>query len=226
MARPVAADAEATRARILQAALALVADHGIDGTSIRDVAAGAKVSLATVLHYYGSKEGLYEACIDAMYLELEALRGTLLAALRPGISVDELVTETVRAAVRFVRAHRSAHRILLRTVIDEGGMKPDRRERYLKPFLDDVSTALAPLLGLDPAHVRLTAQSVTHLTVRYMLHSPEELRMLTGESNAARAEAAVEQHIVDVARAMLLPRSAGPDASGKQNNRKGRSGDA
>jgi AcrR family transcriptional regulator len=215
MARPVAADAEATRARILQAALALVADRGIDGTSIRDVAAGARVSLATVLHYYGSKDGLYEACIDAMYAELEDLRATLFAAMRPGVSMEELVTDTVRAAVRFVRAHRPAHRILLRTVIDEG-MRADRRERYLKPFLDDVGSALAPVLGLDPVQVRLTAQSIVHLTVRYMLHSSEELRLLTGENSDARAEAVIEEHIIQVARAMLLTKPAGRRARGAE----------
>lgn len=204
MARPVAADAEATRARILQSALRLVADRGIEGTSIRDVAAGAGVSLATVLHYYGSKDGLYEACIEAMYAELEDLRAALVATARPGVSPAALVEDTVRAAVGFVRAHRSAHRILLRTVIDEGGMRADRRERFLKPFLDDASALLAPVLGLDPVHVRLTAQSIVHLTVRYMLHSPEELRLLTGARTDAAAEAAVEEHIVDVARAMLL----------------------
>lgn len=207
MARPVAADADATRARILQAALGLVADHGIEGTSIRDVAAGARVSLATVLHYYGSKDGLYEACIDAMYAELEDLRAALFGAVRPGVSLDALVSDTVRAAVRFVRAHRTAHRILLRSVVDEGGMRADRREKYLRPFLDDVAATLAPLLELDPAHVRLTAQSIVHLTVRYMLHSPEELRLLTGATSDDAAEAAVEEHIVDVARAMLLSSS-------------------
>ncbi len=52
MARPVAADAEATKARILAAATALVAERGIDGTTVRDVAARASVSLATILHYF------------------------------------------------------------------------------------------------------------------------------------------------------------------------------
>jgi len=205
MARPVDADAEATKARILKAALALVAERGIDGSSIRDIAAGARVSLATVLHYFGSKDRLYEACVDAMYTELDALRDTLFAAVASaGSSVDDVIVEIVRAAFKFTRAHRPAHRILLRTVIDEGGMRADRRERYLKPFLDDVSAALAPLLRQDATHVRLSAQSVVHLVVRYLLHSPEELRVITGAKSDAAATAIVESHIVDVARSLLL----------------------
>lgn len=210
MARPVAADAEVTRARILDAALRLVADRGIEGTSIRGVASGAQVSLATVLHYYGSKEGLYEACIEAMYAELEDLRAALLGALRPGASVDQLIEDAVRAAVRFVRQHRAAHRILLRTVIDEGGMRPRWRDRSLKPFLDDVSSLLAPLLGRDVVQVRLTAQSIVHLTVRYMLHAPEELRMVTLTASDAQASALVEDHIVAIGKAMLLGQPVEP----------------
>ncbi len=206
MARPVAADAEATRARILHAALKLVSERGIEGTSIRDVAAGAKVSLATVLHYYGSKEGLYDACIRAMYIELEALREVLFASVS-STDLDGLIRDVVHAAVDFVRTHRAAHQILLRDVLDEGGMRAEYREKYLKPFLDDVSALLSPLTGVPEASVKLTAQSVVHLTVRYMLHNPAELRLLTGEIDEKKAHAAVERHIADIARAMLLRRT-------------------
>ena len=207
MARPVGADAEATKARILHSALKLVAERGIEGTSIRDVAGGARVSLATVLHYFGSKDGLYEACIDAMYTELDPLRAALFAAVTPGAPLERLLADTVRAAVAFVHAHRAAHRILLRSVLDEGGMKAHRRERYLRPFLDDVGALLAPLTGLPPTHVRMSAQSLVHLTVRYALHSPAELRMLTGAVDDAGARAGVERHLVDVARALLGARA-------------------
>ena len=216
MARPVAADAQATRARILQSALRLVADSGIEGTSIRGVAAGAKVSLATVLHYYGSKAGLYQACIDSMYTELEQLRAALFAAIRvatsapprrqrPPKSVAGLLGDTVRAAVIFTRQHRTAHRILLRAVVDEGGMRADRREKFLRPFLDDITALLTPLLGAPAARVRMTAQSIVDLSVRYSLHNAAELRIITGHDDDDDARAAVEAHLVDLAQAMLLP---------------------
>ena len=72
------ADAEATKKRILQRACALISAHGIEGTSVRDVAAASEISLATVLHYYGSKEGLYQACVDAMRAERIGEIGPLL----------------------------------------------------------------------------------------------------------------------------------------------------
>lgn len=204
MARPVGADAEATRARILDAAVALVAEHGIDGTSIRDIAAGAKVSLATVLHYYGSKDGLYDACIDSMYTELDQMRGAIFTAFRPGASVAELLDEAVAAAVSFVRQHRQANRILLRTILDEGGLRPERRDRYLGAFLDEVSAALAPLLDLPVAQVKIRVQSLVHLMVRYSLHNGAELKMITGARTESEARAEVDRHLAQVARALFL----------------------
>lgn len=204
MARPVGADAEATKARILDAAVALVAEHGIDGTSIRDIAAGARVSLATVLHYYGSKDGLYDACIDSMYTELDQMRGAIFAAFRPGASVAELLDDAVTAAVAFVRQHRQANRILLRTILDEGGMRPERRDRYLGAFLDEVSAALAPLLELPVAQVKLRLQSLVHLMVRYSLHNGAELKMITGARTESEALGAVDRHLAQVARALFL----------------------
>ena len=205
MARPVAADAVATKSRILHSALALVADNGIEGTSIRDVAAGAKVSLATVLHYYGSKDGLYQACVDSMYQELEQMRASLFATLRPGVPVPELIADAVRVAVQFIQQHRTAHRILMRMMIDEGGMRPDRRENWLRPFLTDIGALLAPLLGLPVARVRMTAQTIVHLAVRYSLHNAAELHIITGVEDDDGARAAIENHIIDVAHAMLSP---------------------
>lgn len=204
MARPVGADAEATRARILDSAVMLVAERGIEGTSIRDIAAGAKVSLATVLHYYGSKDGLYDACIDSMYAELDQMRGAIFSTFRPGVSVDKLLDDALAAAIAFVRQHRQANRILIRTVLDEGGLRPERRDRYLGAFLDDVAAGLAPVFQLPAPQVKIRLQSLVHLIVRYSLHNAAELKMITGARSEAEAQAAVDRHLAEVARALFL----------------------
>jgi AcrR family transcriptional regulator len=51
-----------TRARIRDAALARFPEDGFGATTIRAVARDAGVSPALVLHHFGSKEGLREAC--------------------------------------------------------------------------------------------------------------------------------------------------------------------
>jgi TetR/AcrR family transcriptional regulator, regulator of cefoperazone and chloramphenicol sensitivity len=56
--------AQATRRRLLEAALVVFADKGFDGAGIRDIAEYAKVNSAMVQYHFGGKEGIY----------LEALR--------------------------------------------------------------------------------------------------------------------------------------------------------
>src|ERR1041385_6512140 len=97
MARPVNADAQATQAKILATAYDLFAARGIDGASVRDIAKGAAVSLAMVHHYFGSKQGLYEACVDAMLNELGGLRTEFESKLSTsGATPIEVISEAVR----------------------------------------------------------------------------------------------------------------------------------
>jgi AcrR family transcriptional regulator len=57
---------------IIQAALRLFGEHGIDATSLRQVAKAAEVSPALVVHHFGSKEGLIAAVDEAVLLEFDA----------------------------------------------------------------------------------------------------------------------------------------------------------
>ena len=49
--------------QILEAAEALFAEHGYEGTSVRALAREAKVNIAMISYYFGSKEKLFEALI-------------------------------------------------------------------------------------------------------------------------------------------------------------------
>jgi len=71
MGRPVgdpAFEDLTARARIRDAAIRLFAERGIDGTTVRDIAAQAGVSPGLLRHHFGSKEALREAC-DAYALD-------------------------------------------------------------------------------------------------------------------------------------------------------------
>ena len=52
------------REHILVAAEQLFGDQGFDGTSVRDIAQSARVNLAMISYYFGSKEKLLEALIE------------------------------------------------------------------------------------------------------------------------------------------------------------------
>ena len=54
-----------TEARILDAAARIFLTAGYDRTTIRAVASAAGVDAGLVMHYFGSKQGLYRRVIDA-----------------------------------------------------------------------------------------------------------------------------------------------------------------
>lgn len=55
-------DDRTTVARIRDAAIGCIADLGVDGASVRAIATAAEVSPALVIHHFGSKDRLRQAC--------------------------------------------------------------------------------------------------------------------------------------------------------------------
>ena len=56
-------EGSATRRRILDIALALMAQRGVDGTSMRDLASAAGLNVASLYHYFPSKRDLLESVL-------------------------------------------------------------------------------------------------------------------------------------------------------------------
>jgi len=70
------------RREILDAAVEVFGEHGYDCATIADVARRAGVSAGTVVHYFGSKGGLFEAAVRDRFLEEVAGGEALLATHR------------------------------------------------------------------------------------------------------------------------------------------------
>jgi AcrR family transcriptional regulator len=62
-------NAEATREAILQSALIAFADRGYDGVGVREIAHTAGVTAVLVNRYFGSKERLFAAAVEAMFAD-------------------------------------------------------------------------------------------------------------------------------------------------------------
>lgn len=72
--RARAASAEATRRRILEVVVALLKTRFRSEIRLEDVAAGAEVSVQTVLNIYGSRSALLDLALDGLLTELRAQR--------------------------------------------------------------------------------------------------------------------------------------------------------
>lgn len=154
------------RARIRDAALARFGGDGIAGTSVRAVAADAGVSAALVLHHFGSKEGLRQACDEHV---LESIRAGGDADIGALGEVLQAATPLRRYLGRALLDGTDAATTLFAEIVDrtEQWLAQGEAEGWVRPTEDAraravtyVSWLLAPLvlgdqvgrlLGGDPA---------------------------------------------------------------------------
>ena len=183
MARPANANAANTKERIIDAASALFAHKGRDGTSVREIAENAHVNGAMISHYFGGKDGLYQDCIRCLYEALGTGQAALEVALKNGENIPLVIESTMHHAIKFAREKRDMIRLVMRHVLDRGELDPKRRDDVLLPFLDKASAAIAPLSVLDQSAIRMGLQSLIFLTVRYALSTDDELKQITGDEH-------------------------------------------
>ena len=96
--------AEATRRRILEATVEIYRELGIPATTLKAIAARADVSRGSILHHFGSADGLLGAVCDSILDTLELPDPTVLEAMD---SRDERVRTFVADMVDF--QERTAH---------------------------------------------------------------------------------------------------------------------
>ena len=68
-----------TRSAILDAAQRLFAEHGYDGTTVRDIAAQASIDPAMVIRYFGNKDELFAQAAERGRYVLSSPRRRLVA---------------------------------------------------------------------------------------------------------------------------------------------------
>ena len=109
---PQRATSEQTRRQIVDTSLALCRERGFDGTTIRDIAARAKLSLGAAYYYFKSKEAIVGAYYDyvqdehrsraeAAFERESDLRGRLRAAFHTKIDLMRDDRRLLRALFRY-----------------------------------------------------------------------------------------------------------------------------
>lgn len=89
LGRPVGADGEQTRARIISAVMRCVAEAGYARATIREIARAADMTSGSLYHYFPNKSELLEATVSEM--ERIALPRLRSAAGQDGDAVERLV---------------------------------------------------------------------------------------------------------------------------------------
>lgn len=116
MSRPRPSKADRTRERLREAAATLFASRSFDSVSTRDIARQAGVDAALIHHYFGSKEGLFQAVMDnSVQAHRAAARVLALPVEQWGIelarSMEQVWTSPAAPALKAVmrRALASSH---------------------------------------------------------------------------------------------------------------------
>ena len=71
-----------TKAAILSAATAIFAEKGFGGARVDDIAARARINKRMLYHYFGAKEALYQAVLEAAYVGIRSAEADLKLAER------------------------------------------------------------------------------------------------------------------------------------------------
>ncbi|WP_030987900.1 TetR/AcrR family transcriptional regulator [Streptomyces sp. NRRL WC-3744] len=101
-------DAAATKQAILHAGVEAFTRHGYDGVGVRDIAQAAGVTAMLVNRYFGSKEGLFAAVVEASMADR-----TVLTSDPATLARDVAVTLVHRTAPR--ADHLSPFLLMLRS---------------------------------------------------------------------------------------------------------------
>lgn len=193
---------EATRDRIVTAALAAFAEKGFRGASTRDIAQRAGTNQGLITYHFKSKDELWRAAADRIF---GLLRERLAAQLEAADAGDpkERRREAIRAYVRFAAAHPE----LFRLMVDEGKNSDERMAWLVDTHLTPAYAWFTPS-GDDPARAPADASMLPH--AYYVMAGAgslifavaPECRRLTGLDPATPT--AVETHADFVAR-LLVP---------------------
>lgn len=80
---------ESTHDRLLNAAAIEFAEHGFNGASIRNICREAKVNIASVSYYFGSKEKLYFEVHKMLNVQVSAMLNWMAEPIKPMANWDE-----------------------------------------------------------------------------------------------------------------------------------------
>jgi AcrR family transcriptional regulator len=198
--RTRARDAEATKARILAAAKTEFARLGLAGARVDEIADKAEANKRMIYHYFGSKEELFVAVLEAAYLDIRrAERELNLTAQPPREALETLVRFTwdyYLANPEFIRLVNSANLHGGRHIEGLDSLKKASRQ-YVDLVSDILDRGVAEGMfrpGIDPIQLSITIAAIGYyyLTNRHTGKILFERDYMTKEALDARLRFNIE----------------------------------
>ncbi|GAA3531199.1 TetR family transcriptional regulator [Nonomuraea rosea] len=191
-----------TRESILEAAIESFVTEGYGGTTIRAVARTAGVDPALVMHFFGSKDKLFEAAIN----------GTMPVALL----VEAIDGDEEHLGERLVRRYLGlwedpVHGPKLAAVVRSAAATPATAELLKELMTRELLGPVARSLSHDHAHIRglLAASQLLGLAAMRYLLKIEPLASLPADLVVAAVAPGIQRYLtgtLSLAEATVVPR--------------------
>ena len=209
-----ARDPELSRARILAAARAEFAEHGLDGARVDRIATLAGLNKRMLYHYFGNKDDLFCAVLEANYShKRDSERALNLEQDSPTDAIRKLVSLTwnyyldnpaFMSLLNSANLHQAQH------------LRRSSRVRQMRsPFVTLIGNILDKGVregvfraGVDPAQLYITIAGLSY----FYLSNQHTLSAIFGRSlMSPRAKRERLEHMIDVVLSYLTSRPFSAD---------------
>ena len=141
-----------TRARLMDAALDLIAERGEDGVTLRELTDAADANVAAVSYHFGSLGSLCEAAIeDALERYLDAQQEAV-GALGPEATLEELAAAFARPMMHALSS--GGRDLAVMRIVARSGIDPPRGWDRLGPRFDRIRADCRRVLKANVPEVK------------------------------------------------------------------------
>lgn len=174
-----AADLEATRAKLLEAAGSVFAESGYHTATVREICARAGANVAAVHYHFGDKLGLYSEVLRySVMADQEGVQAAFHAAGSPEEKLRLFISAMLR---RMSGGERAAwkFRIMAQEMARPTAALPSVVDEVIRPNYDRVCGLIGQILHLDSDHetTRFCAHSLIGQVVHYCIAQPVVRRL-------------------------------------------------
>lgn len=160
-------DRAAREREILDAAERIFGERGYQGTSMDHIAAHVGVSKPLVYQYYGSKDGLFLACLSRLRAQL---LGAVSAAVLAAPDAEHSLYAGLVAWFQFLDEHPRAWAVLIDEGMLSAGPAAEAADQVRADFVDLIATVVRQNLPagreVDEDEIQVVAQGISGATER------------------------------------------------------------
>ena len=210
---------DATRQKLLNAAIDVFGHYGFDGTTTRALASAAGVNLQAIPYYFGGKEGLYLAAaehlaslisshVGARRQQVQARIAELQSEGRPPTRDEarELLTTLLHTLAEVMVSEKSRPwaRFLIREQMEPTEAFARVYESVMRPMLEAVRRLVGILLEDSPTseRVRLRSISLIGSLMVFRVANAAVLRQLEWNEIGPKELDAIRTNITDIVRSL------------------------